>query len=331
MKKSIFAILILSLLLSACKSNNKKLSSEDKNNVPLLILPDFDADSAYLFVKLQTDLGPRNPGSKSHSSCADLLLSKMQNYCDTAFIQYFTAKTYDGKQWTGKNIIAIVNPTAIHRIVLAAHWDSRPIADHDPQPENRERPIDGANDGASGIGVLMEVARQLHIKRPETGVDIVFFDLEDYGTPNSENIPGDWWCLGSQYWSKHLHKENYKADYGILLDMVGANNATFYHEYFSTFYASDIVSKLWGKANQAGLGKYFINKAANPLTDDHYYVNTLARIPMIDIVHQDNNSGTGFYPHWHTTQDNIQQIDKKTLSAVGKLLLWDIYDKNYNN
>ena len=317
---------VLIIVINSCNNEPKITTSEDKKN-RVIETPLFDADSAYEYVKAQTDFGSRVPNSQAHRQCAAYLAQKMSQFCDTVIIQNFIATTYDGKKLQSQNIIASFAPEQKNRILLAAHWDSRHIADHDPNPEKRNLPIDGANDGASGVGVLMEVARQLQNKRADVGVDIIFFDAEDYGTPQSENLPGDWWCLGSQYWARHKHQPDYKARYGILLDMVGATNATFYHEGFSSRYAQTILSKIWGKASQLGFGQYFINSPANYITDDHYYINMVAKIPMVNIVHQDKNGNTGFFPHWHTLQDNIYIIDKQTLDAVGKTVLAILYDE----
>jgi Zn-dependent M28 family amino/carboxypeptidase len=314
------------IILHACKNDSKPITSEGTGN-KVIETPLFDADSAYSYVKAQTDFGPRVPNSESHRQCAAYLAQKMAQFCDTVIVQNFTAITYDNKKLQSQNIIASFSPEKKNRILLASHWDSRHIADHDPDPEKRHFPIDGANDGASGVGVLIEIARQLQHKRADTGIDIIFFDAEDYGTPQSENLPGDWWCLGSQYWANHKHQADYRFLYGILLDMVGAANATFYHEGFSSHYAQPFLSKIWGRAYQLGFGQYFINNPANYITDDHYYINTIAKIPMVNIVHQDKNSNTGFCPYWHTLQDNIHIIDKQTLDAVGKTVLSILYDE----
>ncbi len=327
MKKKILILICAVVVMTSCNSEKNKTTSKSDTAKLQIETPDFSADSAFSFVKSQTDFGPRVPNSEAHKKCARFLKESMEKYCDQVIMQSFNAKTYDGNKLNCWNIIASFAPEKEKRILLAAHWDSRHIADHDPIEENRSKPISGANDGASGVGVLMEVARQLNLKNPTIGVDIIFFDAEDYGTPNSENIPGDWWCLGSQYWAKNPHKQNYKADYGILLDMVGASNATFYHEGISSHFAPAIVSKIWGVSYRLGFGKYFINEGANTITDDHYYINTLAKIPMIDIIHQERNSETGFYPYWHTTQDNIDNIDSNTLEVVGKTVLSVIYEE----
>lgn len=320
MKKFCAVYLFLSLLLLLCLSCTEKTKKEDKTLVQMES-PAFDADSAFAFVKAQTDFGPRVPNTQAHERCADYLISHLHQFCDTVEVQSFDVKAYDGNILHSKNIMGRFSVQEKKRILLAAHWDSRHLADHDPLEENRNHPIDGANDGASGVGVLMELARQLNINHPGIGVDILFFDAEDYGTPNSVNVPGDWWGLGSQYWAKQAYKSGYTADFGILLDMVGASNATFYHEYFSDSYASDVVSKVWGMAYKLGYGAYFLNESAHPITDDHLYVNQFAHIKMIDIIHQDKNSETGFPVMWHTVSDNIQNIDKNTLYIVGTTLL----------
>ncbi len=331
MKKNINYFLLFTLfvvinsLLTSCNDSNKGKSEVSDFSNEAIVPPSFDPDSAYAFVQAQIDFGPRVPNSKGHLQCAHYLFQLLSQYCDTAYIEHFNATAYDQTILKSQNIIGSFLPQASKRILLGAHWDSRPVADHDPNPNNHHKPIDGANDGASGIAVLLEIARQLQINKPAVGIDIVLFDAEDYGTPASENLEGDWWGLGSQYWAKKAYKNGYKADYGILLDMVGAKNATFYHEGFSSRYAPEIISKVWGMAYQLGYGQYFFNEPAHPITDDHYYVNKYAYIKMIDIIHQDKQSNTGFPAFWHTLDDNISIIDKNTLAAVGTTVLAVIY------
>ena len=318
MKKVLIVLIGAILLFSACDRNKK---TQNDNTEPTVTLPAFDNDSAYRFVKMQTDFGPRVLGSNAHLNCQEWLLQKLRQYCDTVYTQRFTAKTYDGKMWPGANLIGSFGPEKTKRIVLAAHWDSRPFADNDPNPANHDTPIDGANDGARGGGVLLEVARQLHENQPNVGVDIVFFDAEDYGPKESESVPGDWWGLGAQYWAKNPHIQGYTANYGILLDMVGSPNAQFMQEQFSLRDAQDVVRKVWSTAYELGHVQYFQNRPGGVITDDHYYVNKYAPFKMIDIIHYDAASGTGFDPVWHTLNDNIQNIDKNTLGAVGTTLL----------
>ncbi|MCR4736535.1 MAG: M28 family peptidase [Bacteroidales bacterium] len=317
--KTLFLVALLCLSVTSC--HNKKNTSTDVSN-PTVTPPDFDVDSAFSYVKAQTDFGPRTLGSDAHAACRDYLLKQLALFSDTAYLQSFTAHTYDGHNWQADNIIASFAPQNPERVVLAAHWDARPFADHDPNPANRDKAIDGANDGASGVGVLLEVARQLQKNRPDIGVDIVLFDAEDYGPKEGvEAPPGEWWGLGSQYWAKNPHQPGYRARYGILLDMVGAPNACFYQEQFSMRDAQPVVANVWATAYEIGYGAYFINKPGGVITDDHYYVNKFSSVRMIDIIHYDAISGTGFSPVWHTLDDNIQHIDKNTLGVVGKTLL----------
>jgi hypothetical protein len=321
-KKRIFLAIIPFLILLSCNhSSNNTDTLPQKENIPTISIPDFNPDSAFFFVKTQTDFGPRVPNSEAHKKCALFLQNQLEKYCDIVIAQPFRTRTYDNVIINCKNLIGSFNPENPRRILLAAHWDSRPFADHDLNPANREQPIDGANDGASGVGVLLEVARQLKMIKPKIGVDIIFFDAEDWGTRNNNNESGDWWCLGSQHWAKNPHISNYKADFGILLDMVGAHNATFLQEGTSTQYASRIVAKVWKIAYRLGHKNYFLNAPGHHITDDHLYVNKLAKIPMIDIIHLDETTNTGFTYTWHTLQDNISIIDKTTLHVVGTTLL----------
>ena len=326
-KVAILIVTFLFLFVSCNDSNTNKNKTIIKEEAVAIVVPHFDSDSAFYFVKAQTDFGPRVPNSEAHRKCALFLQAQLEKYCDKVIVQPFVARTYDGTKIDGKNIIGSFFPEKERRILLAAHWDSRPFADNDPDPAHRDMPIDGANDGASGVGVLLEIARQLKEKNPTVGVDIIFFDAEDWGTPSGQNIEGDWWCLGSQYWAKNQHVANYKAAFGILLDMVGAPNAQFMQEGFSMQFAARIVAKVWAKAYQLGYKNYFLNIASNQITDDHLYINKLAKIPMINIIHQDNTTRTGFNPTWHTLQDNISNIDKHTLYVVGTTVLGVVYDE----
>jgi Zn-dependent M28 family amino/carboxypeptidase len=186
-----------------------------------------------------------------------------------------------------------------------------------------------ANDGASGVGVLLEMARQFSIQKPEIGVDIIFFDAEDYGAPqNYSGASEDAWCLGSQYWANNPHKAGYTAEFGILLDMVGAPNATFYKEDFSMYYAAGIVEKVWSTAATLGFSNYFRDEKTGAITDDHVYINKIAGIPSIDIIQYRNegqNSGFGHY--WHTVNDTMENIDKNTLFAVGTTVMHVVYNE----
>ncbi len=320
MKNFLISVAAATMLLTACESKAPKEISK-KPTAPTVTLPNYSADSAFYYVKKQTEFGPRIPATEPHAACAQYLHAKLKEFCDTAFVQHFSAETFDTKTFAGQNIIGSFHPEKKQRILLGAHWDTRPQADADPNPENHDKTFEGANDGASGVGALLEIARQLSINAPNVGVDIIFFDLEDYGTPNGVNIDGDWWGLGSQYWAKNCHRPTSDYSYGFLLDMVGGFAPKFLREGFSDYYAPAIVSKVWKKAYELGHKEYFLNTPGNPITDDHYYVNTMGRIPMINIIHQDHTTGTGFVSTWHTLEDNIQNIDPNSLKVVGTTVL----------
>ena len=317
--------LLLCCLLFACSTEPEQQTKE----VPKakIEVPIFNPDSAYHFVEKQVSFGPRVISSTPWKNCAIWLEKKFKTYTPNVIVQEAPITTYDGKKHTLKNIIASFSPEKNNRIALFAHWDSRHIADHDTK--NQDAPILGANDGGSGVGVLLELARQFSIKNPTIGVDIILFDAEDYGQPEDSKFPimQDSWCLGSQYWSKNLHKPNYYARYGILLDMVGAKNATFRKEEISSYYAPNILEKVWRKANQLGYGNHFVFENAKQIVDDHLYVNQITGIPTIDIIEYDPATESNFNKHWHTHKDDMDNIDKNTLNAVGQTLLEVIYNE----
>ena len=210
------------------------------------------------------------------------------------------------------------NPAATQRLLILAHWDTRPQADQDAF--DKTKTLDGADDGASGVGVLLELARQFHQQKPSIGVDLLMTDVEDYGVSEEENS----YCLGTQYWARHPHVPGYKANYGILLDMVGGRGTQFFMEGASQQYALGPMKAFWDVANKIGYSDYFryeSNGAA--ITDDHVYVNTIANIPTFDIIALQANGN--FAPHWHTQNDNMSVIDRHTLQAVGQTLMQVIY------
>lgn len=306
--------------------NDEKTAN--KNEPSVIAVPVFNQDSAYNFVKTQVDFGPRVPNSKAHENCLEYLSDKLGKFGAEVSIQKGTGTLYDGQKIEIKNIIGTFNPSAEHRILLMAHWDSRPFADQDAERSKHKTPILGANDGASGVGILLEVARNLTTLPENTGIDIIFFDVEDYGAPyfykgdKNENS----WCIGSQYWSKNPHKADYRAEYGILLDMVGGSGAKFYKEQYSVRYADNIVEKVWSKAINAGFDGYFVNNRGGYIIDDHLPINNIRNIPTIDIIQYDPSSENGFNRHWHTTKDDMNNIDKNTLYVVGQTVLNVIFD-----
>lgn len=330
MKKinQLICIVVATLFFVACGSDPATKQNVEENILTeekkiLVATPQFNADSAYAFVKKQVDFGPRVPGTKNHQQCADYLVSKLKSYGAEVIVQNGKVNTYDKKTFDLKNIIASFNPNQTNRVLLCAHWDTRHIADRDNS--KKEEPIDGANDGASGVGVLLEIARLLQEQKSNLGIDIILFDLEDYGEPrDSDAGMEDSWCLGSQYWAKNKHKAIYNAQYGILLDMVGAKDATFLMEASSDYYASWVNKKVWDNAVRLGYSNYFVYDKFGPITDDHLYINQIAKIPTIDIIQWDKNR-SDFGTYHHTHNDNMSVIDKNTLKAVGQSVVETIY------
>lgn len=329
--KLIYLFCMVSLF--ACKPSGGAPAGDAKEKVtaPVPAAPAFNADSAYMYIERQVAFGPRVPNTEAHRACAAYLASELKRFGAQVKVQEATLKAYDGTPLQAQNIIGSYNPGSRNRVLLFAHWDSRPYADHDPDPANHRTPVPAADDGGSGVGVLLEIARQLGQKDPGVGVDILFFDAEDYGTPefHTGEHPENSWCLGSQFWAKNPHVPDYKADFGILLDMVGGRNAVFFKELTSMRYAPAIVEKVWTAARDLGYGRYFINARGSGITDDHEYVIKGRNIPCIDIIHYDPDSENGFAPYWHTVNDSMNNIDRETLKAVGQTVLEVVY--NHDN
>lgn len=335
MKINTILILIISLLVFSCGKKNgviknppvdttkvkpdTSLRRQESNNTNINGA-NFNSDSAYAYITKQMSFGARVPNSKEHIACGDYLIAFFKKYSDKVIVQSAKVNSATLGTISIRNIIARFDEKNTNRIVLFAHWDTRYTADRNESTKNQKVP--GADDGGSGVGVLMEIARQLKNYKPKIGVDIILLDGEDQG--QSEGKP-ETWCLGSQYWAKNNPIPGYAPKYGILLDMVGARSASFLKEGYSVKYASSIVEKVWSTAIASGYGGYFINAPTkNPVLDDHYYINTLAKIPTIDIINYDENRG-GFGPHWHTPIDNMDIIDKSVLKAVGQTLMNVIY------
>lgn len=301
----------------ACTSDTGSSgSSNTADNKEEIKLPVVDKDSLYHFVAKQVSFGPRVVNSEGHRQTRDWLADKFRSYGWEVILQDFQAKAYTGTVLNGTNIIASWNPGASRRILLGAHWDTRHVADFDPDESKRDQPILGADDGGSGVAVLLEMARLIPQQSMTSGVDIVLFDAEDHGVDDGSDSES--WCLGSQHWSKNLHKPGYTAEFGILLDMVGSKGARFPKEGFSMQYAPQIVEKVWRTASEMGYGNMFVNDRDGYITDDHLFVNIHARIPMIDIINRRANQQFGI--HWHTHMDDLNVIDKNTLRSVTKVV-----------
>jgi glutaminyl-peptide cyclotransferase len=319
---------LITIFITGCEPDKKPVEkSSVAKELPAIVTPVFNPDSSYMYVADQVAFGPRVPNTKAHQQCGEYLARFFMKNGGWLVRQEFTAKAFDGTELKLKNIVVSYNLKATKRILLAAHWDTRPFADQDSN--DIKKPIDGANDGASGVGILMELARVINLteKKPDVGFDIILFDGEDYGQPMF--YPGEYqndsWCLGSQHWAKLKHKADYTAYYGILLDMVGAKNATFAREGVSLENAPSVVQNVWSTAERLGYGNHFIKIESPGITDDHTYINKLAMIPMIDIIEYETSGGNYFGSYWHTHNDNMNVIDKTTLKAVGQTLIEVLY------
>ena len=333
--RKIFSVLIVLGFLSSCDKCNKGNDNNVIEPVKEIVVnaPAFNSDSAYNYTQAQINFGTREMNSKGHEACAKYLIDEIKKYTDTVYVQKFEVKGFDGVNLKCTNIIGSINPKATNRILLTSHWDSRPWADQDTK--DRDKPILSACDGASGVATLIEIARAIKSSPLKNiGVDLFFNDAEDRGYSSSlDGIVknGDYdsegsWCLGSQHWSANPHVPGYRADFGILLDMAAAKGAVFSREGISSFNAGWVQDKVWANASTLGFGSFFVNQAVGSITDDHVYINQIAKIPTVDIIHIDLASPSGtFGSYWHTHADDMSVIDKTTLNAVGKTLLYTIY------
>jgi len=294
MKKKIF--LLFGLIFILCLSLN------------VFAKPEFDPNSSFEYLKKQCDFGPRPPGSPAHKKTRDYLISELKKYARGVTAQNFTQQASD-KKLDLTNIIAIFGPESEKAILLCAHWDTRPIAEHDPKPENRNKPIIGANDGASGVAVLLELARIMHENPPPVKIIIVLFDGEDYGRTTDDMF------FGSRYFAKKIPKQ-WIPTYAILLDMIGDKDLNIYIEQNSMAGAPDIVKKVWDTARRLEL-KQFHNEVRNAIMDDHIFL-LKAGIKCIDIIDFD-------YPYWHTLQDTPDKCSPESLGVIGELMLELIY------
>lgn len=308
------------VLMTSCAGTASKKSEREAPKYESAVK--FNADSAYSYIKKQVEFGPRVPGTANHKACANYLIEELKRHgVDSVYTQTATVTAYTGETLPITNIIGSINPETPSRVLIAAHYDTRPWADNDDDEAVRDTPIDGANDGASGVGVILELARALKDNRPDIGVDFLLVDAEDYGESSGLTSNEDSWCLGTQYWADNTgYTSDNRPKYGIVLDMVGGRDAKFHREYYSVRNAPAVVNKVWGAAARAGYSSFFPNRVGGALIDDHLFISR-AGIPCIDIV-ECNNSRTGsFPPTWHTLQDNINNIDTAPLRAVGQTVL----------
>ncbi len=318
---------LLSMAFAACGTGGAK----EEKTPPMAECPTFCADSAMKHIEAQCAFGPRVTGTEESRKCAEYIAERFTEYGAQVEMQPCTVTLWDKSKREAVNIVASINPESKDRILFCAHWDSRPWADNDPDEKNHRTPVLAANDGASGVAVMMELCRLLRHKPVSTGIDFVCFDAEDLGTPQwaeTEESGGDTWCLGSYQWSTQAYENGYKARFGVLLDMVGGRGCVFPREQASVAYAGPVVETVWRLAHRLGYGHYFPLTDGASLIDDHINVNLIARVPCIDIVPYFTDGPSGFGPTWHTVQDTPENIDPNVLEAVGQTLLQLIYNDN---
>lgn len=311
----------------ASDSSGRKKKGNGESASPKVAPPDFNSDSAYRYIQEQVAFGPRVPNTDPHRECAEYLEQKLRSFGWETHVQKGTVKAYDGDRLQIRNIYGRLNPADPARVMLFAHWDTRPMADRGSV--RTDEPIDGANDGGSGVGVLLELARVMAQKPPNIGVDIFFFDAEDQGQPESTPRSAkrrDTWCLGTQYWADHMPIPDYAPKYGVLLDMVGDSNAVFPHEAVSRRSAPWLIDRIWDQAQELGHGGRFISNNVGAITDDHLYVHREANIPCVNIVHIDPRTDD-FGSFHHTHKDDMDIISKEPLEAVGNTLLQVLYSE----
>ena len=320
-------ILFICMVIGCYSCSTSKKSQTASQSV---VSVEFNADSAYAFCAAQCSFGPRVMNSEAHERCGTWIQQRFTQYGYAVEMQKADLKGYDGTTLRSTNIIARSAGTAKPAILICAHWDSRPWADNDHDEANWRTPVMAANDGASGVAVMLELARLL-LQNDSASVDADFicFDAEDWGVPQWEDkADGDSWALGAQYWASSYSPEGRKYQYAILLDMVGGQGAKFYHEAYSMHYARSVVERVWQAADAAGYGSFFPAKDGGGVTDDHVPVNEKAGIPCIDIInHYPDCEQSSFGPTWHTVNDDMQHIDRTTLKAVGQTLVQLIFQK----
>ena len=282
-----------------------------------------NADSVFAFVEAQTSMGPRVPGKVGHDRCMAFIKERLASCGAVVSVQdtVFAPVGTELLPQRVRNITGRFNVGAPRHVLLLAHYDTRPWADEESDPKHHDTPIDGANDGASGVAVLLEIARLMKQLPDNVEVEMLFVDAEDAGN-HTEDLS---WCIGSQAWASAFDPLSRRIpEYAILLDMVGGKNAKFHREYFSEQYASKINNKVWNTAKQLGYGERFPNEMGGALNDDHIHILSVG-IPAIDIVESSHPSTQSFNPTWHTLEDNINNIDRSTLKMVGDVVINTIF------
>ncbi len=285
--------------------------------------PKFDEDNAFQYLIEQCEFGPRNPGSEGYYKCLDFMLQKLEETADDVIVQPFSYREKRNKiRYELQNVIARYNPDSEFQTIISCHWDTRPWADEEELREDRNQPIIGANDGASGVAVLLELAKIMGKQPPPIGVNLVFFDGEDMGIPGENET----YCQGSRFFAKNLPIP--KPNEAINLDMVADKQLHLPVEKYSLEFHPELVRYLWSRADDMGL-KAFDITPQHAIYDDHVPLYQIAGIPSIDLI--DFKYPNSYANFWHTMDDLPEHCSAKSLGQVGKLMIDYIYNRENQN
>lgn len=313
----------------SCNTSSKNSKEDTSDKEQRIQAPvSFNRDSAYAYVRRQVAMGPRVSGTPGNLKCREYIVSELTRHgAQNINVQTGEVTAFNGDVLPIGNIMASYRPELKDRVLLLAHYDTRPWADSDLNEDNRLQPVIGANDGGSGVAVLLEMARQFNQTEPPVGIDLLFVDAEDYGQTSGFSTHDTTWCLGTQYWVENMpYAPDSLPRYAILFDMVGGIDAKFHREFFSDNKARKIVDKIWSVAERSGFGDRFINKSGGAAVDDHLFINE-AGIPAVDIIETKNEKTRTFPETWHTLDDNMDNVDPSSMHAVGQTVLNLLYNE----
>jgi glutaminyl-peptide cyclotransferase len=308
----IVAVFVVIGLLAACGEESGE--TPPRANPVVVDRPAFDGQASLEFVRTQVEFGPRVPGREGHRRQLEWMTELLSQWADTVEVQPLEYVTSAGETLALTNLLARFNTDAEHRILLLTHWDTRPWSDQSLDPAEREVPVPGANDGASGTAVLLHLAQLMAQEPPPAGVDLLFVDGEDYG-PGPEDM-----FVGSRHFARNLPTPLPWA-YGLLLDMVGDQDPRFPVEATSAEYAPRLVQRVWGVAQELGYGPYFPTRVGTRVMDDHVPLNE-AGLPTIDIIDFEYGPGNRL---WHTPRDTPENVSAGTLRMVGDVVTELVY------
>ncbi|MGO9480617.1 MAG: M28 family peptidase [Candidatus Kryptoniota bacterium] len=318
--EKVLVFLMISLIAASCSRRvpeSQSQESEHTAKTSTVPIPQFDGNSAFAVLVKQCDFGPRNPNSSGHEECLAYLQQQFSLYADSVALQKFNVPGYDGTVLHLTNVIASFNLRAKTRVLLTAHWDTRPRNDQE-RSGPKDKPIFGANDGASGVAVLLELARDFKESPPPEGVDIILWDGEDYGKEGDL----DYYFLGSKYWAA-TKPQSYYPIFSINLDMVGDKELSLPKEANSVKYAPDVVELVWNMAAQMGVSQ-FIDRVGEAISDDHLSLDQIGikAIDIIDFAYPDKTNR-----YWHTLEDTPDKCSGASLAAAGRVLLEVLFRK----